>query len=241
MTVQGIIVGSDKNLEDLLPWWWSCYSRYNTYPVAFADFGLSPKMRRWCQKRGEVLSIDHDFKEMKTSPHLAQRWMREHGQDYLVRRQGWLKKPFACQKSPFDLSLWLDLDCEVCQDLQPVFDSHDPSCDLGVVQETRLRFSQRWKTYNSGVILFKKNTPFLYEWGDLCLRRGHHFAGDDNILSHLIRKGRAKPQELPASYNWMMRLGLNPYVHILHWTTSWGKDYVRKFGGLHGMVKTSSG
>ncbi len=238
---RGIIIGADKNQEDLLPWWWRCYSKYNHYPVVFADFGLSPKMVRWCKERGEVAPVKLDshaiYGPSRLSSKFVKRWAKEHGADYFQRRMEWFKKPFACQKSPFDLSLWLDVDCEVCQSLEPIFSSHDPSYDLAVVQAIGLRFSNRWRIYNSGVILFKKKAPFLFQWADLCLRHNKKYAGDDNVLSHLIRSGKVIPQELPSRFNWMMNLGFHPDILIAHWICPWGKAYIRKHGGIHGLLE----
>ena len=59
----GVIVGSDANHEWLLVWWWENYSRFNSLPVAFVDFGMSPESRKWCQERGLIvdLIVENDF------------------------------------------------------------------------------------------------------------------------------------------------------------------------------------
>ena len=53
----GILIGSDEHLEWAIPWWWENYSRFNSFPVAFADFGMSEAMRAWCRERGELIDL----------------------------------------------------------------------------------------------------------------------------------------------------------------------------------------
>ena len=55
--MDGIVVGADLTQEWLLPWWWSHYSRFNSLPVAFIDFGMSDEMKKWCQERGELIPL----------------------------------------------------------------------------------------------------------------------------------------------------------------------------------------
>ena len=43
-------VGTDRNHEDLLPWWYYNIKKYSPKPdITIADLGMSPRMREWSQ------------------------------------------------------------------------------------------------------------------------------------------------------------------------------------------------
>jgi len=235
---QGILVASDHNTEWLLPWWWDHFCKYNKTPVAFVDFGMSKEMMQWCRARGMYISLDapKGFVQDKDGihPKIAKKWEKIYRGEVWKARQAWFKKPLACLKTPFDLTLWLDLDCEVCGSLKPLFDEWEDGVELGIVQEDEEFI--RGVVYNSGVMLFKKSAPFLKTWADLCLTENGNHLGDQNILTHLILSEGLSIKSLSPTYNWMMYKGANPFVTIVHWVGGWGKEYIQKFGGLHQLV-----
>ena len=49
---KGIIVASDMQQEWLLPWWWEHYTRFNSFPVAFIDFGMSKERENGVKSEG---------------------------------------------------------------------------------------------------------------------------------------------------------------------------------------------
>jgi hypothetical protein len=229
---KGILIGSDHKTEWLLPWWWKYYSKYNDFPVAIADFGLSPKMLKWCQKRFQVLSLKcpKDFVQQKgvLSKHLAKQWQDIYKGDVWEAREAWFKKPLACLQTPFDITVWLDVDCEVCGPLKPLFDSFEKKTELAIVRESQ--------DYNSGVLLFRKNASFLKKWAELCINDNGKYMGDQNALTELILAGKIQIKELDPKYNWRMIQGYNDSVVVAHWC-AWGKEYIQKFGGLHTLLE----
>ncbi len=229
---KGILIGSDSKTEWLIPWWWKYYSKYNDFPVAIADFGLSPKMLKWCQKKFQVVSLKNspDFVQQKSSfsKTLAKKWQKTYKGDVWQAREAWFKKPLACLETPFDLTLWLDVDCEVCGPLKPLFESLEKKTELAIVRETQ--------DYNSGVLLFRKKAPFLKKWAQLCLKENGKYMGDQNALTELILAGEIQIKELDPKYNWHMIQGYNESVVIAHWC-AWGKEYILKFGGLHDLLE----
>jgi hypothetical protein len=228
---KGILIGSDSKTQWLLPWWWKYYSKYNEFPVAIVDFGLSPKMLKWCQKRFQIISLQcpQDFVQQKSalSKNLAKQWQETYKGDVWQAREAWFKKPLACLVTPFDLTLWLDIDCEVCGPVKPLFDGFEIETELAIVRETQ--------DYNSGVLLFRKKAPFLKKWAQLCLTDNDKYMGDQNALTELILAGKIKIKELDPKYNWRMIQGYNDAVVIAHWC-AWGKEYIQKFGGLHDLL-----
>lgn len=226
---KGVVAGADSTLEWLLPWWWRNYSRYNSLPVAFADFGLSEKTKKWCEQRGLVFDVPHVDLHPKTN---VLEWERIYGRTFQQSRPHWFKKPSALLSCPFKVGLWLDIDCEVCAPLLPLFDMlHD--APLGLVRE-KLSLE-----YNSGVLLFRNPSSLLHDWDQLCRRQNDQFLGDQNALGHLLKAKDYGIRDLPAHYNWMMSQGVNPAVVIAHWAGAWGKEHLRKHGGLHELFTNS--
>ncbi len=230
---KGILIGSDSKTEWLLPWWWKYYSQYNDFPVAVADFGMTPKMVQWCQKRFQVFSLNysHDFVQKKSvlSKKLAKKWQATYKGDVWEAREAWFKKPLACLETPFDLTLWMDVDCEVCGSLKPLFDQKEKGIELSIVREES-------QDYNSGVMLFPKKAPFLKKWAQLCIENNDQYMGDQNALTELILTGKVPIKELDAKYNWQMIKGFSDSIVVAHWC-AWGKEYLQKFGGLHKLLK----
>lgn len=236
---KGIIVASDRKLEWLLPWWWKYYSLYNDYPVSFVDFGMSQKALAWCQKRGAVIPLDdlpQDFilPREKVAPHLIEAWEKRFTNKIWETRKQWFKKPFALEKAPYDISVWIDVDCEVCAPLSLLFDAWDASTKLGIVRSCD-SFPWQPLVYSSGMIIFKKNAPFLQRWKQLCLKDNNKFLGDENALTELILNEKMPIHELPKIYNWNVcaegGFHINPV--ITHWLGKGGKLLLKKFGGYH--------
>ena len=120
--MDGIVVIASHAQEWMLPWWWMHYHFHNSLPVAFIDLGLSEAARRWCARRGEVIPL-------------------KEGQ-----------KPNAMLLSPFENSLLIDLDAQVCAPLDPLFEL--PRHPSGIfLSENR-----------TAAILFEQGAPLIQEW-----------------------------------------------------------------------------
>ncbi len=234
---KGIVIASDQATEWLLPWWWKYYSLYNKYPVAFVDLGMSPKRAEWCRKRGQVIPLVgfQDFIRHKeeVSPAVAQEWEATYKGDVWKAREAWFKKPLACLLSPFELTVWMDIDCEVCGSLSPLFEEWMEGIELALVRDER---SVEELNFSSGVILFRKEAPFLKRWAELCLEGNASYMGDQNALTELLYAGDILFKELNPIYNWIMGQGFNPSAIVAHWG-AWGKEHIKRFGGIHELIK----
>lgn len=237
---KGILVAADERVEWLLPWWWKCYSLYNNFPVAFVDLGMSAKMRKWCKNRGMLIFLNSpkDFISKKSTlpKKITQKWEKRYRNNVWRSRQSWFKKPLACLQTPFELTLWLDVDCEVLGSLNRLFDEWVEDIELAIVLEIGLKDRVE---YNSGVFLFAKEAPFLQNWAELCLTQNHAYMGDQNALTELILKGKIRCKELHPVYNWLMYQGYNCGALIAHWCSRL-KEFIRKKGGLHGFFAEMS-
>lgn len=237
----GIITGCDKNQEWLLPWWWEIYSRHNTYPVAFADFGMSSRAKRWCQRRGEILTVQmKDLSTKKnTDPAVVDILEGFSLKKIWKMRSSWFKRPLAMLQSPFDKSLWLDLDCEVLSSLDAIFKEPLPESGLGMAKAMYLAPSAvergclypEESMFNSSVALFEKGSPLLAQWVAEIVKNSKGFIADDFVVSRLIYKNQIKIKELPQEYNWVVKFGFHSKVSIVHWVGE-GKEFIRYFGGI---------
>jgi hypothetical protein len=235
---KGILIGSDSKTEWLLPWWWKYYSLYNDFPVAFADFGMSSKMRSWCKKRGEVIDLKcpKEFTSQKKSlpKNVAHAWQSIYKGDVWQAREAWFKKPLACLQTPFDMTVWMDTDCEVCGSLKPLFEEWEEGIELALVRDER---SVEEHNYSSGVMLFQKNVPIIQAWAELCLTSNQKYMGDQNALTDLLLTKKFSFKELSPIYNWIMFQGYNVSVVVAHWGAGWGKEHIQRFGGLHDLLQ----
>lgn len=219
----GVIVGADLSQEWLLPWWWGHYSRFNSHPVAFADFGMSDEMKNWCKARGTLVNLPvadifvAERNEMNSA--IVQQMEEACGTTFWNSRNAWFKKPLACLKSPFSRSIWIDLDCEIRGSIRPLFSFSKPHIAMAKEPPPSL-------DYNSGVIVFKHGSSFVEEWADQAFENNHLFRGDQDILNEMIRTQRITITELPSIYNWSRILEENPEAVILHWHGPHGKTTI---------------
>jgi hypothetical protein len=233
----GVLCGAERTQEWLLPWWWSRYREHNDFPVTFFDFGMTDEMREWCKERGEVVVIELDSGWITSrsgiDDQLAKQWESRYGWGVWNSRRTWFKKPFAFLESPYEVGLWIDLDCEVLG--SPVFKGFKKSQELALVRDYASDHLPRLDPkihYNGGVVAFQHGAPILEEWAKEAIASNHLFGGDDPLLSHLICNRKLHVQELSEIYNWRMVRGLNLNAVILHWIGGGGKAYIRIHGGL---------
>lgn len=236
--MRGVICGADRQSESLLEWWWSRYSLHNDFPVTFYDFGMSDTARRWCKERGDVIFL--------RPPHIAGRdgvdekirgvWEKNYGKEVWQARSAWFCKPLACRSSPYEKTIWLDLDCEVLFSLDPLFTL--PGVSLVREFETdHLPGFHPEVMYNSGVIVFAKREPLIERWAEVSLQESHRFSGDQQVLSFIISQDRYEIRELSPEWNWRLAQGCRFDAKIYHWTGVGGKQFIAGSGGILPFLK----
>ncbi len=238
---KGVLVASDSHMEWLLPWWWERYSCCNEFPVVFVDLGMTSEARLWCQERGEVLTVTEVF----SFDTVIKEWEEVYGSSYGQARKAWFKKPLACLLSPFEETIWMDLDCEVLSSIEPIFaylEGKELAIALDRVSAIPEGFSpednlESQLIFNGGVIAYRKGSHLIKEWARIALAESHLYWGDDYILSTLIHQGQEKIQILPPIYNWRLADGTPFYAKIIHWCGEWGKACIAKQGGLKGLLE----
>jgi len=197
---------------------------------------MTEQARAWCQEHGTVSSLAIPFSVAppgKISPARRAQWESLYGLGTWKARPSWFLKPFAMLQSPFDETLWLDLDCEAMKPLDPLFN---------VLQNAEIALAREnnGAMFNSGVVAFRKEAAMLKKWAALCKTKNHLFIGDQQVFSHLVKKDRAGFQELPAIYNWMAGRGFNPDALVMHWSNQWGKMFIELYGGAQGFLSKLS-
>jgi hypothetical protein len=213
MSEQGLIVGCDKYEEWLLPWWWEHYKKTNSYPVAFADFGMTESAKKWCQKRGELITPEEPFarqdqdqipKEVKIL------WEKVYGVGIWNFRPIWFKKPLACIESPFEKNIWIDLDCRIESSLESLFNVLEFNVEIAVYKNNKFHQQTLEETglllpgeshYSSGIIAFRKDAPIISKWAQLTKCEPHNFSGDQEALSRAIHLEKPVVFDLPLIYN----------------------------------------
>jgi hypothetical protein len=238
---KGVFVAATHHIEWLLPWWWYNYRAHNDLAVAFIDMGLSSQARSWCESRGQVITLDTHSLNVKdksfVESHLAKKWEELSGSGLWEVRKHWFKKPFAFSLSPFSVSLWIDLDCEVRGSIIPLFSHVDNPLGLALAREPSALIAgfqalgfclPEEIIYNSGVVVFTKNSPILSSWVKEVQERNEHYIGDQDALSRILFHEKNRFTELSPLYNWDRGLGPNPDAHIFHWHGQQGKELIKQ-------------
>lgn len=204
----GIITGCSNSQEWLLPWWWMHYQMHNSeYPVTFLDFGdMSPNARAWCNKRGSLLTLPAKEIESFIAARDAvpserfNNWEKHKNLDVWAARKEWFKKPFACLASPYEKTLWIDLDCQVRNSLTPLFTfTSSTPYDIALTKEPDAVMKVHRDSgdllegeieFNTGVIGFEHGSPLVQEWARQCLENSHFLRGDQEVITrHLFNEG----------------------------------------------------
>ncbi len=221
----GVITGISANLEFMLPWWWWNYQQYNSYPVLFLDFGLSDKGKKWCSERG-LLSpfIESDFvkKEGEINPDLINDWKKLIAGDPLSARSEWFKKPVGLLHSPFETTLWIDLDCEVRSSLNHIFSLVESSQKIGMARDQFDGLSGKNVIYNSGVLGFPFHSPLILKWAEKTIHENALFMGDQDVISSLLSEDPGAVIELSKADNMHFKYAEEP-INILHFQGYEGK------------------
>ena len=217
----GVLVGCDKAQEWMLPWWLANFRAHNKLPIAFIDLGMSDKTREWCKAQGYLISLRalNGFvfpKELITSA-MSEKWEELRGASVWRSRLFWFYKPFALLQTPFEKTLWLDIDCEVLTSLEGLFQ--------------KLRFfpmalaKDSLGFYNTGVIVYKRDAPLLAHWAAACVAENDQVLSDQQVLMQLPQENVG---ELAPKYNWLVQKGVHPEAAVLHWAGVWGKEAIRR-------------
>lgn len=239
---KGVICGVDCFQFWLLAFFLNRYHSFNNFPITIFDFGLNSWQKSWIASRYSLKTIDciDGFIKDESEIDLEKQklWESNHGSEFWSYREKWFKKPFACIKSPYEKSLWLDVDCEVLGPINDLFDCLEGDCDLAMVEDPK-KSNQGYRIFNSGVIAFKKTAQVISLWAQHSLDLNDRFKGDQDVLSFLIHERRFALQIIPEIYNCSYLSENVKNCIILHWMGSTAKNLLREKIALSQCVKIS--
>lgn len=228
----GILVATDKKFEFLLPFWWTRLRKFNRLPVTFIDLGMSEEAHLWCKERGEVLKLtlpDSFFEKRKID---------NVPEELEKRRRSQFMKPFAMLLSPYQRTLWLDVDCEIRGNLAPLFPFAGNPAGMALAHGSEKKHLYRIKrgfikqgefAFNSGVIVFLRNCQIIKLWAHAVCDYDGNYIGDQDILTRVIYDHNFPVSILPKKYNWrVLEWGINKKALIVHWN-SYSKKIVMNY------------
>ena len=208
---EAFVTGCDYKHEWFLEWFLKNYKKHVSKPLIFANFGLSESglqcVKNYC----------HAIMDMT-----------------VTEEKGWFKKPITMLKAPSKKTVWIDLDCEIREDIGDIFNLLVPF-KLNMVEDLpwsiRGQSNGGHKWHNSGVVGFIDKPPVLYEWVKQIKQNPRY--GDQEML-HMMLNPITKMtyiNDLPNEYN-VVRLqvdtdGYTGPIKVMHWTGAKGKIKIR--------------
>ncbi|MDN3504538.1 MAG: hypothetical protein P0S95_03050 [Rhabdochlamydiaceae bacterium] len=218
MTSIGIITYSNQKYEWMLPWWTHHLQLHTPFPIAYIDNGLSDKMKQWCIDKGTLIpftsQIDIKPKE-SISLTLQKQWESQYFGNVWLNRLSWHVKPEILRLSPFDITLYLDIDCEV---KKPIFELFHIDHEFAICEEPLGK-----ARYNSGVILYNKNSKVLDLWHERSQRENHLYMGDEDLLSEILEEQSNMYITLNSQYNCRPKSENQDSASIIHHVGLGGK------------------
>jgi hypothetical protein len=238
----GVLVGTDVSQEWLLVWFYEQFRKHNpTCPIAFADFGMTSDAHAWCKERGTVFRVEGFSLCHAENGEFVFRnelWQANplNVADVPPERQYLFYKPIAFAQSPFQRTLWLDLDCQVRGDLSSLLNLPLSPGGVAVASSGKSFFVKNQTKnliflidkYNSGVMLAETDSELVKDWRALADGR-FLFPTDEEILSFLMARHEVQISQLEFKYNWPVHFwGENEEALIYHWIAKEGKSALRK-------------
>lgn len=234
---QGIITGCDQSQEWMLKWWLEHAEKNAGMPLSFVDFGLSKSACIYLKNRGiNVLDGSSILKPFLTKSHYSypSSWIEKWKRESTSQRPFYFAKPLACLLSPYDQTLWVDLDCKIVQTPKQAFSYIDPNFGMTMSldsEQTAINWQEQGLidkgsvAYQAGVIAFNKDSSLMLTWKQLCLSSYDTEYSEQTAIINYLHRNKKTLQLLPSFFN-----HLNPHQHqkvsIAHYGGHWHKLYL---------------
>jgi hypothetical protein len=206
---EAFLTGCDESHEWMLPWFFKNYKKHCNKPLIFSDFGLSDLGRAIVRKNVHAVMNLGEIEEYN-----------------------WFRKPLSMWKSPSKKTVWIDLDCEIKENIDDIFDLLEPN-KLAMVEDKPWTKRRGHKWHNSGVVGFIDKPIILSQWCGAVRKYYKEEKGDQEVLDRILTPITkiSLIKDLPNEYN-VMRIqteldGYNGKIKVMHWTGKKGKEKIR--------------
>ena len=228
----GVIVASDMKQEWILKWWWDHYSKHNDSPVTFFDIGMSKSARIWCESKGKVISfslpksIIPQKKEisLEVQKQWEDCWHESSSKRIWDCRIQWMHKPFIILQSPYERTVWIDIDCEIRASLKPMFEYCNDNDGISVF---KLQLKEN-TVINCGVVVAKRNSSAFTYWAETILEKSHITVSDETALIEAQKNHPIQITPLPIDFNFLNFWKTNSPVNVYHHGGGAGKREILK-------------
>lgn len=243
---RGVLTGCNQTQEWMLPWWVACFKTSNPIcSVTFADFGLSKEARAWCEKRGNVLSFSEENESFQIVPfekiprEKAAQYEEILGREKLEAvRPPWFKKLFAFSKTPYQQTVWLDVDTQVLKPIDFLFSTCQNPAGVSIALDLnqwpkilKKFYLPGEKSYNTGVVVFERNSSVIQESMQIARFQNEDFFTDQEVLSRVLFSQKKEFYLLPMIFNWSILSPIPAFalkeIYILHYQSDFGKNLVK--------------
>ena len=204
-----VLTGCDSNTEWQLNWFIENYAQHEKRPLIIADFGMSEQYLNYVSNHPRVNGIMNLRK---------------------TKEEGWFNKPIAMFNSPAVKTVWVDTDCEIKTNLNPLFRMIVPN-KLNMVEDKPWTKRRKEIWHNSGVVGFIGRPEIPHTWCNAI--RDNPNVGDQEVLHTLLNPITriTHINDIPSEWN-VMRLatdedGYTGPISIQHHTGSKGKVKIR--------------
>jgi len=206
---EAFLTGCNEAHEWMLPWFFKNFKKHCNKPLIFSNFGLS----------------ELGLKIVRENVHAVMDLSN-------VEERGWFKKPLSMWKSPSKKTVWIDLDCEVKDNIDNIFNLLEPN-KLAMVEDKPWSLRRGHKWHNSGVVGFIDKPVILSRWTAAVRKNHDKEVGDQEVLDKMLSPITkiSYIEDLPNEYN-VMRLQVEQdnyqgKIRIMHWTGEKGKIRIR--------------
>jgi len=213
-----VLTGCDFNTEWQLNWFIENYGTHENRPLIIADFGMSEQYLKYVSNHPRVNGIMNLTK---------------------TKEQGWFNKPIAMFNSPADKTVWVDTDCEIKTNLNPLFRMIVRN-KLNMVEDKPWTKRRKETWHNSGVVGYIGRPEILHTWCNAI--RANPNVGDQEVLHGLLNPITriTHINDLPQEWN-VVRLatdedGYTGRISIQHHTGSKGKTKIKGLMQIKEMI-----
>ena len=204
------ITGVDSNHQWMLPFWLENIWKHNNTDVVICDFGMNNGWSEWAEERA-----DHFIK-----------YSKHH-------KCSWFLKPQTLIDAPYEYKCWIDVDCEVLDNIEEIFNYADGTNMALTPDPCRKKEYSNQEWLATGVVVVKDNPEILNTWCSFC--NNGWLRGDQEVLHSLIHQKQNLMKQvslMPMEYQWL-RIQLargqdNSNKKIIHWTGPAGKEIIKK-------------